>query len=245
MLRVEVDPCFPGSALVDATTLSCPLILSSARMRPAITPLDRRPCKCYYAASFMSGITSIALMGLFAWSGATAAGTSTWTPQIPVLSTNSQETQSISVKITGYNAVPEQTDSNPDITASGAFSNPDLIAARSRDLAEELPFGTVITFESTDTSNSCGFDAVEHLIGYRVIADTMHERMHDKVDVMFDSSDMVQVGVNGESRRATNPAVALGVCDVSIRVVGKISIKDMPSTQKELALLMSQTFALR
>ncbi|MEK7134012.1 MAG: hypothetical protein AAB804_02995 [Patescibacteria group bacterium] len=191
----------------------------------------------------MSGITSIALTGLFVWSGAGAIGTTTWTPQAPTAAPAAKNT--ISVRLTGYNAVPEQTDDNPNITASGAFSNPDVIAARSRDLAGTLPFGTVIVLETPEKSNSCGFEVVDHLIGYRVIADTMHERMHNKIDVMFDPADTVQIGVDGNARKATNPAIALGICNVNIRVVGKIAIKDIPDTQRELAFLMKRTLAVR
>ena len=99
--------------------------------------------------------------------------------------------------------------------------------------------------ETPEKSDSCGFVAVDHLIGYRVIADSMHERKRNQVDIMFDIHDTVHIGIDGKARKATNPAVALGVCDVSIRVVGKIAIKDMPATQTELALLMSRTLALR
>ena len=221
-----------------------------------ITPLDRWSDKCYYARDrviyqFMSGITSIALMGLFAWSG-TAVGTTTWNPQVPPPTplmvqelTGPLTGPTLSVRLTGYNAVPEQTDSNPEITASGARSNPEISAARSRDLASELPFGTIIAFETAEKSNSCGFGVVDHLIGYRVIMDTMHERMANKIDIMFDTEDMVHIGVNGEARRPTNAARALGICDVTIRVVGKVNMSDIPNSQTELALLVNKAFALR
>ncbi len=190
----------------------------------------------------MINITSIALVGFFLWTGGPA--TPDWAAQIPSPAPAKAQ-ESISVLLTGYNAVPEQTDSSPDVTASGARSNSDVIAARSRDLAQSLPFGTVIAFETAEKNNSCGFYVVEHLIGYRVIADTMHERMRNKIDIMFDELDTVRIGVNGENSRATNPAVALGLCDVKIRVVGKVDIKDMPKTQSELAILMKPTLASR
>ena len=37
---------------------------------------------------------------------------------------------SYTVTLTAYNAVPAQTDSNPLETASGAYSNPEVVAAR-------------------------------------------------------------------------------------------------------------------
>ncbi len=191
----------------------------------------------------MTSISSIALTGLFLWTG---AGVPTnWVSQ-PILSSTNKTQETISVRLTGYNAVPEQTDSDPTMTASGAFSNPDVIAARSRDLAETLPYGTVIVFETADKDNSCGLDVVDHLIGYRVVADAMHARKQNQVDIMFDMADTVQIGVSGNARKPTNPAVALGVCkNVSIRVVGKIEVKDIPATQAELARLVKHTFAVR
>lgn len=249
MLRVEVDPCFPGSALVDGTTLSCPLVLSrillcgqilhhlTGGLASATVPPVR-----LIALLQMTSITSIALAGFFLWTGG-ATGTPAWASQAPYPAPKAEAP--VSVRLTGYNAVPEQTDGNPDVTASGARSNPAVIAARSRDLAGTLPFGTVIVLETPEKSNSCGFEVVDHLIGYRVIADAMHDRKRNQVDVMFDISDTVQIGVAGQPRKETNPAVALGVCDVSIRVVGKINIKDIPATQRELALLMSRKLAIR
>ena len=47
------------------------------------------------------------------------------------------------VTLTAYNAVPEQTDSDPHVTASGAYSNPEIIAARSRGPAAAIPFRPV------------------------------------------------------------------------------------------------------
>ena len=142
-----------------------------------------------------------------------------------------QEGPSYTVHATAYNAVPAQTDGNPYVTASGAYSNPEVVAARSRDLAEELPFGTVIAVERAggDTS-SCGFSKVEHLIGYRVIADTMHARMTNKVDILLDQNDTVV-----HNGREYNPGIVFGVCDeITVRVVGKIDVKDIPATQAEL-----------
>lgn len=192
---------------------------------------------------------SIALTGFFVWSNLGLAASST----LPALTQAMPVAEALAdapaltrtVKLTAYNAVPEQTDSTPFSTASGAYSNPEIVAARSRDLAEEFPFGTVIALEAPVKSNNCGFGAVEHLIGYRVIADTMHERMTNKIDVLFDAEDTVMIGVNGQGKKATNPARALGICTVTARAVGKISIKDIPETQAELALRVEKTLAAK
>lgn len=139
----------------------------------------------------------------------------------------------LSVKLTAYNAVPEQTDGNPQVTASGAFSNPEVVAARSHDLAGELPFGTVISIERPEHQDpmACGYDKVEHLIGYRVIADTTHSRKREQIDLLMNPADTVTVrGVE------VNPAKALGICnEVTITVVGRIKVRDIPETQDQLA----------
>ncbi|HWH07361.1 MAG TPA: hypothetical protein VNU47_02475 [Candidatus Paceibacterota bacterium] len=145
---------------------------------------------------------------------------------------------SYSVKLTAYNAVPSQTDGDPSITASGAYSNPEVVAARSRDLAASLPFGTVVAIERTaaDTPR-CNFSTVEHLIGYRVIADSMNARIVNHVDVLFAADETVTLG-----GKVMNPARAVGSCDqVSVRVVGKVDINNIPQTQEELARLVNGT----
>ncbi len=143
-----------------------------------------------------------------------------------------------SVSMTAYNAVPGQTDSTPTQTSIGAYTNPDIIAARSVDLADELPYGTVIEIvpvsTSTPTDHKCGREVVEHQIGLRVIADAMNARMRNKVDLLMDMQDKVTV-----SGKKINPARAFGFCkNVEIRVVGRIDTKKMPKTQDELKLAL-------
>ena len=141
--------------------------------------------------------------------------------------------QTYNVKMTAYNAVPGQTDADPFTTASGAYSNPEVVAARSRDLGAQLPFGTVVAISRTakDTPR-CQFNKVDHLIGYRVIADTMNARIVNHVDVLLPAGKTVAV----DGGRMVNPSIALGSCDqVSVTVVGKVNIKDIPKTQAELA----------
>lgn len=188
-----------------------------------------------------------ALVGVFVLSNSVAAPATVAAPITPETEASQKvavqvdepvkEVQRYTVKVTAYNAVPAQTDDDPSITASGARSNPELIVARSRDLASELPFGTVVAFEraASDTPN-CRFEAVEHLIGYRVVGDTMASRWTKKMDILFDQHDTVSV--NG---REHNPSIAMGICnEVTVRVVGHIDIKDIPSTQAELAEMFGE-----
>ncbi len=145
--------------------------------------------------------------------------------------------------MTAYNAVPEQTDSDPTITASGAFSDPDVVAARSRDLAEELPFGTVISITMATSSPGCGYSVAKKFIGLRVIADTMNARMKNKIDLLFDTEDRVKVG-----GKSVSAARAFGVCDqMRIEVVGHVDTNRMPRSQTELALAigLGSDFALK
>lgn len=143
--------------------------------------------------------------------------------------------RTFTAKLTAYNAVPGQTDSTPFTTAVGAFSNPEVIVARSRDLASALPYGTVIKIEQTSADTpSCRLSQVEHQIGYRVVADAMNPRITNTVDVLLDQKR--KVWVDG---RMVNPALAVGHCaSVRITVVGAISVKEIPTTQAELARMV-------
>ncbi len=195
---------------------------------------------------------AIALTGFFVWSGIgiSAATTSPEAVLPPVIEKVSitrelNKSDARTVKLTAYNALPEQTDDTPFLTGSGIPTNPEVIAARSQDMAAELPFGTVIALEAPHKSHSCGFSTVEHLIGYRVIADSMHERKRNQIDILLDENDVVDIGVSGKPKKATNPAIALGLCNVKMRIVGKIPLSAVPSTQSELAMIVERTLAAK
>lgn len=199
----------------------------------------------------MSGITA-ALMGAFLFTPApalslpaTATATEVTEPPSTLVAAPATATlpaiagraPEFSVRLTGYNAVPAQTDSDPSTTASGSPSNPEVVAARSRDMADTLPFGTVISITApTKADNNCGYSLVEPLIGYRVIADTMNVRFAKHVDVLFDTTD--NYALAGGS---TNASRILGVCDVTITVIGHIDLsKGVPATQRALASLITR-----
>lgn len=161
-----------------------------------------------------------ALLGLFLFGGVSLALPASASAPAKTIAT-------YEVTLTGYNAVPEQTDDTPFETASGAFANPEIVAARSRDLSDELPFGTIIAIEGpTDKQNNCGYVAVSKHIGYRVIEDTMSPKFTKRIDVLFEG----------------DKAVILGRCNgVTIRIVGQLSARtnQLPTTQAELAALIS------
>ncbi len=171
-------------------------------------------------------------MGLFLLSGAAVIPARAEAPAAPLPPT-------LAVRLTGYNAVPEQTDEDPLMTASGAYANAEVVAARSRDLAGTLPFGTVIEFEDPKAQGEgCGYALVAPLVGYRVIADVMNERFTDRVDVLF----ATDANVTRADGRSVNASRVLGFCpDVEIRVVGRIDLsraKNLPRTQAELARIV-------
>ncbi len=141
------------------------------------------------------------------------------------------------VTLTAYNAVPAQTDSNPFETASGAFSNPEVVAARSQDLADELPFGTIIEVDGSAISSdgTCGYDVVQPVIGYRVIEDTMNAKFTKRVDVLLPTKASYATADKGMK----NAAQILGICNgVTVRVVGHVGIDRIPKTQAELAAIV-------
>lgn len=171
-------------------------------------------------------------MGLFFLSGGTM-------PKAPVLPT-------YVVTLTAYNAVPEQTDGNPLETASGAYSNPEIVAARSQDLASTLPFGTIIELDGPAVpGENCGYDVVEPVIGYRVIADSMNARFTNRIDILFTTKREYRTTDKGMK----NAAQVFGICkEVTVRVVGRVDINHIPKTQTALAVFVNRnanTLALK
>ena len=163
-------------------------------------------------------------------------GTATTQPVIkPVASVRPRYT----VTLTAYNAVPDQTSDHPLVTASGAYSNPEVIAARSQDLGAELPFGTIIELDGSNitSKDTCGYNIVAPHIGYRVIEDTMNARYTNRIDVLLDTKTNY-LSSNG---RIVNAAVVLGLCrGVVIRVVGHVNFNQIPKTQAALAAIVEK-----
>lgn len=172
-------------------------------------------------------------MGFFLLSGATLA--------LPALAAApALPGPTYTVALTGYNAVPAQTDNNPLETASGAYSNPEIIAARSQDLADKLPFGTIIAIEGpSKKQEDCGYSIVAPTIGYRVIEDTMNARYTNRIDVLFSTNTNYVRGDGSEE----NAASVIGNCKgVTIRVVGHLDPVHtdlLPKTQAALARLVN------
>lgn len=185
----------------------------------------------------MQAIVTTGLMASFVLSGTTTAELRNTQKDLPP-EPAAKVIEIHTVSLTGYNAVPEQTDDDPFTTASGAYSNPEVVVARSVDLKDKLPFGTVVKFSVPEdgTKAPCGLSSVEHLVGYRVVADSMHPRKRNQMDILFDAGKTVTVG-----QKKVNPAIALGVCkNIDMEVVGRIDVRNMPKNQTELAALIGE-----
>jgi 3D (Asp-Asp-Asp) domain-containing protein len=178
-------------------------------------------------------------MGFSLLLGAMALPTGNTTAPQPVASVS----PTYQVALTAYNAVPEQTSDHPLETASGAYSNPEIIAARSQDFAAELPFGTIIELDGSTVSqnNTCGYSVVAPHIGYRVIEDTMNARYTNRIDVLLDT----KTNYTAPDGSAVNAATVLGICKgVTIKVVGYVGFNHLPKTQAELAAMVEKNTAL-
>lgn len=170
-------------------------------------------------------------MGLFFLSGMPGTALSAEAPALPAYI----------LTLTGYNAVPAQTDTDPSMTASGSAANPEVVAARSHDLAGELPFGTIVEIVGPAVAGEgCGWSATAKHIGYRVIADTMNTRYHNSLDILFSTNNQFLMS----DGRTKNASVVLGTCaNTLVRVVGFIDISRpsaLPKTQTELAALVEK-----
>ncbi|MDZ7726630.1 MAG: hypothetical protein U5L75_03565 [Candidatus Campbellbacteria bacterium] len=102
------------------------------------------------------------------------------------------------LRSTAYNSVSGQTDSTPNITATGERTQHGIVAL-SRDMLEMFPYGTtvkILDIRSMDGApNGCGATpkTIERLPtlpglspGEFRVADTMHPRKQRQVDVWLD-----------------------------------------------------------
>ena len=90
--------------------------------------------------------------------------------------------ETLTVEITAYNSVPAQTDSTPNVTASGAKAAPGTVAV-SRDLLERFPYGSEIAVLSV-SGPGCGGYVPETPL---TVADTMNARIRNHLDVWLET----------------------------------------------------------
>jgi len=104
------------------------------------------------------------------------------------------------VRATGYNSLPEQTDATPHVTATGATTRFGILAVSRDLLGTDLPYGSLVRLRDLGTYDggySPGyFQSILDGHGLFIIEDTMHARKTNQVDVWFeDLSSAVHWGV--------------------------------------------------
>lgn len=106
----------------------------------------------------------------------------------------------LEVKATGYNSLVSQTDSTPNITATGEKTRFGIIAVSRDLLGDELPYGSLVRIrEHGSYYNGRGAGRYQDLLDTQdlfIVEDTMHQRKQNQVDVWFPRlSDALNWGV--------------------------------------------------
>jgi 3D (Asp-Asp-Asp) domain-containing protein len=106
----------------------------------------------------------------------------------PVVVEAAAETLTYTLKSTAYNSHVSQTDSSPNITATGATTAFGVIAM-SRDMLEHIPYGSLVRLKDMGSYHSGrGEGKYQDLLnsqGYFIVEDTMHPRKVEQIDVWF------------------------------------------------------------
>lgn len=104
------------------------------------------------------------------------------------------------VRATGYNSYAAQTDSTPDITATGARTRTGIIAVSRDLLGDDIPYGSLVRIRDLGNfyngRNAGRFQSLLDSQGLFIVEDTMHARKRNQVDVWFaDYASAVNWGV--------------------------------------------------
>ncbi len=94
-----------------------------------------------------------------------------------------------SLKATGYNSLESQTDSTPEITATGAKTKFGVIAVSRDLLSDDIPYGSLVKIKDLGNYyNGRGAGRFQDILddqGYFIVEDTMHQRKRQQIDVWF------------------------------------------------------------
>jgi 3D (Asp-Asp-Asp) domain-containing protein len=106
---------------------------------------------------------------------------------------------SYTLKSTAYNSHVSQTDSSPNVTATGITTAFGVIAL-SRDMLETIPYGSLVRIKDLGSYRSGRgegkFQEVLDTQGLFIVEDTMHPRKFEQMDVWFaDESEALSWGV--------------------------------------------------
>jgi 3D (Asp-Asp-Asp) domain-containing protein len=97
-------------------------------------------------------------------------------------------TPSYVLKATGYNSHASQTDSTPNITATGATTAFGIIAASRDLLGDKIPYGSLVRIRDLGNYRTGrGVGHYQELLGDTlfIVEDTMHPRKVEQVDIWF------------------------------------------------------------
>lgn len=93
------------------------------------------------------------------------------------------------LRATAYNSLASQTDSTPNITATGARTRFGIVAVSRDVLSSDIPYGSLIRIRDLGNYYSGrGAGRYQSMLdeqGYFIVEDTMHPRKQDQVDVWF------------------------------------------------------------
>jgi 3D (Asp-Asp-Asp) domain-containing protein len=104
------------------------------------------------------------------------------------------------LKSTAYNSHVSQTDSTPDVTATGATTAFGVIAVSRDLLGSSIPYGSLVRLKDLGSYRSGRgegkFQEVLDSQGLFIVEDTMHPRKLEQIDVWFlDESEAISWGV--------------------------------------------------
>jgi 3D (Asp-Asp-Asp) domain-containing protein len=106
-------------------------------------------------------------------------------PATVARATSSRSLLTLVAKSTAYNSIPNQTDSTPFVTATGARTRFGVVAL-SRDLLRRIPYGSIVRIEDMGSwANGRGRGAYNRMLSgvNFIVEDTMHPRKRNTVDV--------------------------------------------------------------
>ena len=95
------------------------------------------------------------------------------------------------LRATAYNSLASQTDSTPDITATGARTRFGIVAVSRDVLSDDIPYGSLIRIRDLGnyyTGRGAGrYQSLLDGQGLFIVEDTMHARKRQQVDVWFEA----------------------------------------------------------
>ena len=95
----------------------------------------------------------------------------------------------VTVRATGYNSMPSQTDASPNVTATGTTTRFGVLAVSRDLLGADLPYGSLVRIRDLggygDGRGAGRFQTVLDRQDLFIVEDTMHARKRKQVDVWF------------------------------------------------------------